>query len=87
MANFIFGAIKKNLGGKVEIIITGSAPIKKEILDYLKVGFNVNVLEAYGLTETCGPTTVTRKVNSLSGHVGFVVDGICVKLLEHKELN
>jgi len=46
IAAFVFKKIKENLGGKVEAIITGSAPIKKEVLDYLKIGFGVNVFEA-----------------------------------------
>jgi len=32
-ARVIFGKMKAQLGGRVKYIVTGSAPIKKEILD------------------------------------------------------
>lgn len=70
----------------MKYIITGSAPIKMEVLDYLKVGLGVNIFEAYGLTETCGPISVTRKINNSSGHVGDIIPGCLVRLKDHAEL-
>lgn len=42
--NFLYDTIflnkaKKSLGGKVRVILTGSAPISEKILDFLKVVF------------------------------------------------
>lgn len=87
LSNLIFSKIKQNLGGRVKLIITGSAPIKDEVLDYLKICTGVNILEAYGLTESTGPATFTGFKNSLSGHVGWNVPGVAIKLKNHPELD
>lgn len=35
-------------------MITASAPIAPDVLNYLKVACSCPILEAYGLTESCG---------------------------------
>lgn len=35
-------------------MLTASAPIAPEVLNYLKVSCCCPILEAYGLTESCG---------------------------------
>jgi long-chain acyl-CoA synthetase len=44
--------MKMMLGGKVRVMITGSAPISPEVLDVLKICFGADILEGYGMTET-----------------------------------
>ena len=50
---------------------TGSAPIDKAVLDYLKVCFACPILEGYGLSETGaqGTRTVLEDMHC-TGHVG-----------------
>lgn len=45
MENIIFKNIKKALGGNIKLIVTGSAPIKEEVLDFLKITIGVNIGE------------------------------------------
>jgi long-chain acyl-CoA synthetase len=40
--------MKARLGGRVKLMITGSAPIEKNVLDFLKVAFCCPLLEVYG---------------------------------------
>lgn len=40
--------MKEALGGKVWVMLTGSAPITEETLNFLKVAFSVPILEGYG---------------------------------------
>lgn len=54
------GMFKAVLGGRVRQMITASAPISGDVLDLLKVAFDCPVLEAYGLSETCGAVTLTK---------------------------
>ncbi|CAG8477434.1 9473_t:CDS:10, partial [Racocetra persica] len=44
----IFNKIKQVLGGRVRVILTGSAPIGPEILQFLRVAFACDVVEVYG---------------------------------------
>ncbi|KAG9024617.1 hypothetical protein FRB95_011267 [Tulasnella sp. JGI-2019a] len=55
----VFSHMQAMLGGRVEIIFNGSAPINKDILDFLKISLSCEILEGYALTETCACTTRT----------------------------
>ena len=46
--NLFFSKIKGKLGGKVRVMLTGSAPISEKILDFLKIAFQCPILEGYG---------------------------------------
>lgn len=37
--------LKKRLGGRLEFMLTGSAPIKPEVMDFFKVSLGINVIE------------------------------------------
>ena len=43
--------MRKALGGKVKVMTCGSAPIKKEVFDFLQIAFSARILEGYGMTE------------------------------------
>jgi len=57
--NIVFGKIRAFLGGKVRIMLTGSAPISGDVLDFLKVVFSCPLCEGYGMTESGGGSTIT----------------------------
>jgi long-chain acyl-CoA synthetase len=44
----IFNKIKNLIGGRVKLMITGSAPISAEVLNFLKICFCAPILEGYG---------------------------------------
>ncbi|RHN49040.1 putative long-chain-fatty-acid--CoA ligase [Medicago truncatula] len=53
-----FRKVKARLGGRVRLIITGGAPLSSEIEEFLRVTSGAFVCQGYGLTETCGSTTL-----------------------------
>lgn len=66
----MFNKIKQLLGGKVEMMCTGSAPIEENVLATLKVCFACPILEGYGLSETAGGATGTAVEDPVVNHVG-----------------
>jgi long-chain acyl-CoA synthetase len=44
----VFNKFREILGGRVRTMITGSAPIAKEVLNFLKIAFCVQIKEGYG---------------------------------------
>ncbi|KAL1722571.1 hypothetical protein EV715DRAFT_270160 [Schizophyllum commune] len=53
----VFKKVRAVLGGNVKLVISGSAPISKEVIEFLKVVLACEVDEGYGMTETCATTT------------------------------
>ncbi|CAG8453324.1 9142_t:CDS:10 [Racocetra fulgida] len=78
----IFNKIKQVLGGRVRVILTGSAPIGPEILQFLRVAFacdiaedfflNLSFILGYGQTEGVAAATITLEGENKVGHVGDV---------------
>lgn len=55
----VFKKIRNILGGKVKIMVTGSAPISGDVLNFMKVCFSCPIVEAYGMTESSGGSVAT----------------------------
>ncbi|XP_010069762.2 long chain acyl-CoA synthetase 1 isoform X1 [Eucalyptus grandis] len=68
-----FRKVKAKLGGRLRLIVSGGAPLSTEIEEFLRVTSCAFVVQGYGLTETCGPTTLGFPDEmSLIGSVGAV---------------
>lgn len=83
----IFNKVKLVLGGRVRLMITGSAPISSEVMNFLKVNFCVPLLEAYGQTEVTALGSSTSPNDPTSGHVGGVPPHVELKLVDVPEMN
>ena len=78
----VFAKIRETLGGSVRLMVTGSAPISKDILDFLKICFSCPILEGYGQTECCAAACLTKGSDSIGGTVGGPVAACELKLVD-----
>jgi long-chain acyl-CoA synthetase len=85
--SIVFNKMKAIMGGQVRIMLTGSAPISKEVLDFLKICFCCPILEGYGMTETSAGSCITIPGDPKSGHVGGPVCNVKIRLRDIPEMN
>lgn len=81
----LFAKVRSQLGDRMKFILTGSAPIEKHIVDFLKVCFSCPIIEGYGQTEASGIEIVNRPVDSEAGHIGGPSHTLEFKLVDAPE--
>lgn len=82
----IFDKLRPELGlANARICVSGAAPISKDILDFF-AGLDVPVLEVYGQSEDCGPTSYNAPTDFRFGSVGRAVPGVDVKIADDGEI-
>lgn len=78
--------VKEALGlSKAKHMISGAAPIAPEILEFF-ASLDMIILEIYGQSEDCGPTTTNRPGATKFGTVGQAWPGTEVKLAADGEI-
>lgn len=56
----VFSKVKEGLGGNMRLILSGAAPLSTGVETFLRVVTCADVLQGYGLTETCGGSFVQQ---------------------------
>lgn len=82
----VFSKVKQRLGGKVRLLLTGSAPISAEVMGFLKVCFCCTFLEGYGMTETSAGSVTMLPSDVTFGHVGGPVANVKIRLRDIPEM-
>ncbi|KAJ3258848.1 Long-chain-fatty-acid--CoA ligase 5 [Boothiomyces macroporosus] len=85
----VFSKFQKVIGGNTRLIVSGGAPINPTVTEYLRIIFGANVLQGYGLTETCAGGFVTQFGDydqSYGSHVGVPLSSVEYKLIDIPEL-
>ncbi|KGG51589.1 hypothetical protein DI09_30p50 [Mitosporidium daphniae] len=67
-------------------MLTGSAPISTDVIDFLKIAFSAPIFEGYGQTETSAASLLTESNDFTSGHVGIPTPSNEVKLVDVPEM-
>ncbi len=80
----IFSTVRDLFGGRLELALTGAAPVAKEMLEFFDA-CGVLVLEGYGLTETSGGATVNLPDDFKFGTQGKALPGVELKIAEPEE--
>jgi len=76
--------VRDRLGG-IEFIGVGGAALNVATARFFQA-IGVEVLEAWGLTETCAPATLNRPGRVRLGTVGTPLDGVTIRLLDDGEV-
>jgi long-chain acyl-CoA synthetase len=85
--SLVFTKWREALGGELEFIITGAAPIQPRLIKIFTAA-GINVLEGYGLTET-SPVLAFNRIpleDRKMGTVGVAVRGVDIKIAEDGEI-
>jgi len=82
----VFSKLKALLGGKVRLMLTGSAPIDRKVMETLKVAFACPFLEGYGMTETAAGSVIHKIDEREMGHVGGPVANVKIRFKDIPEM-
>ena len=77
--------IKYSLGGQVRAMISGGAPLSRETQEFMRICFDVPILQGYGLTETCAAGTITYLHETGYGRVGGPLSCNYIRLVDWEE--
>lgn len=82
----MFNKTKDAFGGRVRLMVTGSAPLSGDVINFLKVVVCCPMIEGYGQTESTGGSFITRPDDQESGHVGGPMNNIEFKVVDVPEM-
>ncbi|OMJ72737.1 hypothetical protein SteCoe_28744 [Stentor coeruleus] len=82
-----FNKFKRYFGGRIRLGMSGAAPMNGQTLDFIKIFFGCNFLEAYGQTEVAGASTFSYRNDFRSGHIGGPIGCISIKLIDIPEMS
>ena len=68
-------------------MVTGSAPIDKTVIDFLKICFCCPIMEGYGLTESAAGSAVMDVHDTITGHVGGPAESVKFRLKDLPEMS
>ncbi|OAO17414.1 long chain acyl-CoA synthetase 6, partial [Blastocystis sp. ATCC 50177/Nand II] len=84
----VFDTIRAKAGlDRVRVTISGSAPLSKDILLFLRCLLKGVIIEGYGATETSGPMTLQVGSDYTIGNVGGALPCCEYKLVDVPEMN
>jgi long-chain acyl-CoA synthetase len=81
----VFRKIRALFGGELRFFVSGSAPLSREVNEFFDA-MDIEILQGYGLTETCAGTFCNRPGKSRIGTVGPAMPGVDVKIAEDGEI-
>uniref|UniRef100_A0A0N5APK7 Long-chain-fatty-acid--CoA ligase n=1 Tax=Syphacia muris TaxID=451379 RepID=A0A0N5APK7_9BILA len=84
---FVFSKVQNQLGGNVQLIATGSAPVSEQVLETCRIVLGAAIFEAYGQTECTAVTSITWLTENVGGHCGGPAACAIVKLADVPEMN
>lgn len=84
---YVFRKLHENMGGRVRLMISGSAPISHEVLHFMRAAMSCVILEGYGATETAASGSLSLEGDNTENHVGPPTPCNEIKLIDVIEMN
>ena len=81
----VLSKVRGLFGGRIELALTGAAPIGREVLEFFDA-CGVLVVEGYGMTETCAAATLNTPDAFRFGSVGRALPGTDVAVAPDGEI-
>jgi long-chain acyl-CoA synthetase len=81
----VFSKIRNRLGGRIRVLVSGAAPLSKEIAEFFHAA-GIKILEGYGLTETSAGAFVNRPGHFKLGSVGLPMGDLELRIAEDGEI-
>ncbi len=81
----VYSSIMDVFGGHVEYAVSGGAPLDSSIAHFFN-GVGLPLLEGYGMTETCAPSSVNPTSGYRIGTIGLPMQGVTMGVDEDGEL-
>jgi long-chain acyl-CoA synthetase len=81
----VLSKVRSLFGDRIQLALTGAAPIAREVLEFLD-GCGVEVLEGYGMTESCAAATLNPPGGARFGTVGPAIPGTRVEVAADGEI-
>lgn len=81
----VYSKIRAGLGGRVEMFISGGAPLGRELAEWY-ADVSIRICEGYGLTETSPVIAVNTAAAHRIGSVGKPLDNLQVRIAEDGEI-
>jgi long-chain acyl-CoA synthetase len=82
---WVMAPVREAFGGRLRFAICGGAPLPQETGRFFRT-HGLEVLEGYGMTETCAASHINRLEDNVFGTVGTPVPGIQARVLSDGEL-
>ncbi|KAK7794083.1 hypothetical protein R5R35_010290 [Gryllus longicercus] len=82
----IFRKVQEGVGGRLRLMLVGSAPLAGNVLTFARCALGCLVVEGYGQTECCAPISLTVQGDHVPEHVGPPVACCCIKLVDVPEM-
>jgi long-chain acyl-CoA synthetase len=81
----VYSKLRAALGGEVRWSVSGGAPLGARLGHFFR-GIGINVLEGYGLTETCAGVTLNLPGRQRIGSVGQPIPGCTIRIANDGEV-
>lgn len=84
--SLVFKKMKAALGGRVKLMLSGSAPIEPAVQNFFRIATSTPFVEGYGQTESCAASFISRTDIPSFGHVGGPLSCLEFKVVDVSEM-